>query len=155
WLKQYSTERWEKKFNARPERAEVLVLKTEFNSAWNYFSASELGNTIFGYWREYLQRADSSDWLFPSYPWPSVRDKNSLEREGVLAQFLTPVRVQPGSDEFLHVVDLRKLSIWDRRMITSRKRTRNMFDFTSLWKNIVFSKLDEREGEAVDPPEER
>ena len=30
-----------------------------------------------------------------------------------------------------------------------------MFDLTSLWKQIVFAKLDEREGEEIDPPGNR
>ena len=52
----------------------------------------------------------------------------------------------------IKVPDIRRLDILNRRLITSRKRTKNMFDLTSLWKKIVFAKLDEREGEDINPP---
>ncbi|OSX57532.1 hypothetical protein POSPLADRAFT_1061231 [Postia placenta MAD-698-R-SB12] len=39
--------------------------------------------------------------------------------------------------------DLRKLNIWNRRLITSRKRTQNLYDLTNLWKKVVLQNLDE------------
>ena len=61
WLKNNISKRWDSRFQTRnPEsQPEVLVLKSEFNLAWNYFNAKELSNTIFGYWREWLMRAES------------------------------------------------------------------------------------------------
>jgi hypothetical protein len=38
--------------------------------------------------------------------------------------------------------DVRKINILNRRMIVSRKRTKNLFDLTSLWKKTVISKLE-------------
>src|ERR1700712_4434802 len=58
WFKSNFTERWNKRLNVHERTpAEVLVLKTEYNTAWNYFNATEFGNTIFGYWRTWLDRA--------------------------------------------------------------------------------------------------
>jgi hypothetical protein len=37
-------------------------------------------------------------------------------------------------------------------MITSRKRTRNLFDLTSLWKKIVLEELDARVASPIDGP---
>jgi hypothetical protein len=34
------------------------VLKSQFNSAWNYFSAHELGETVLGYWQAWFDQAD-------------------------------------------------------------------------------------------------
>ncbi|EJF55265.1 hypothetical protein DICSQDRAFT_176177 [Dichomitus squalens LYAD-421 SS1] len=54
-------------------------------------------------------------------------------------------------DGVVYVPDVRKISLIDRRMIVSRKRTRNMFDLTSSWKRMVFQKLDERVLDERDP----
>jgi hypothetical protein len=51
WLKNNIQEQWEKHLNdTRPHNDGVLVLESEFNTAWNYFSATELGNIILGFW---------------------------------------------------------------------------------------------------------
>jgi hypothetical protein len=34
-------------------------LKSEFNTAWNYFSAKELGDTVLGYWCSWLATVES------------------------------------------------------------------------------------------------
>ena len=39
--------------------------------------------------------------------------------------------------------DLSKTDILGRRWLVSRKRTRNLFDLTSLWKKAVITRLDE------------
>jgi hypothetical protein len=70
WLKNNIQERWEKRLNdTRPHDNGVLILKSEFNTAWNYFSAIELGSTILGFWRDWLQHAEESAYNmhFPQY----------------------------------------------------------------------------------------
>jgi len=42
------------------------------------------------------------------------------------------------------IPDIRKLDILQRQMIISRKRTRNLFDLTNLWKNIVLTNMDQQ-----------
>ena len=56
WLRKYAHEHWEQRLReSRPARVEdVMVLKSEFNLAWDYFSAKELGNTIIRTWRNYI-----------------------------------------------------------------------------------------------------
>src|ERR1700724_329782 len=63
WLRKYSAERWNKRLNEEKDssRNEVLVLKSEFNTSWNYFSASQLGDTIIRFWRESLLRAERNE----------------------------------------------------------------------------------------------
>ena len=64
WCKKNLQERWEKRFslrNATDQGGEsVLVLKTRFDDVWNWFSATELGNTITKYWEEWYERATTS-----------------------------------------------------------------------------------------------
>lgn len=140
WLRDNLHERWDKRLSFREATpGGVLVLKTEYNTAWNYFSAKELGDTILNYWREWLSRADRRDFNH-EFPAPDGDNKD------------LPVPEKPGSnlvffregEDPLWVPDLRQLDIFGRRMITSRKRTRNLFDLTGLWKNIVLEQLDEK-----------
>ena len=42
------------------------------------------------------------------------------------------------------IPDIRKLDILQRQMIISRKRTRNLFDLTNLWKNIVLTNMEQQ-----------
>ena len=43
WLRQNVRERWDKRLAETPRAAasDVLVLKSEYNTAWNFFSAKE------------------------------------------------------------------------------------------------------------------
>lgn len=143
WLKNNIKERWNKRLNEdRPAPNEVLVLKSEFNTAWNYFSATELGNTVLGYWRDWINRAESNNYnvIFPRFSGDSA-DLDSTPEELMLT-------VTESSGEEFFVPDIRKIGILNRRMIVSRKRTRNLFDLTSLWKKTVLTHLDE---DALDP----
>ena len=140
WLKKYTAERWSKRLNETLKtdsaRTEVLVLKSEFNTAWNFFSATQLGDTMIGFWREYLARADAGTLGGIVYP--------------VFSSFARDLDLS--SDEFTSVVqttegarampDLRKIGRLNRRMLVSRKRTRNLFDLTTLWKKMVLTGYD-------------
>lgn len=46
--------------------------------------------------------------------------------------------------QVVEVPDMSKIRILNSRMIVSRKRTKNLFDLTSLWKKIVLLKMEER-----------
>lgn len=154
WLRNNIEERWAKRLNdTPPARNDVLVLKTEFNSAWNYFNAKELGDTILGYWREAILAIERND-FGGKLGLMAPEEGYAMDlRDAAYAKSHWFVRGDGQSD--VKVPDIRRLDILQRRLITSRKRTRNMFDLTSLWKKIVFNRLDEREGEDVDPPENR
>ena len=42
------------------------------------------------------------------------------------------------------IPDIRKLDFLNWRMIVSRKRTRNLFNLTNLWKNIVLTNMEQQ-----------
>jgi len=143
WLKENISKRWENRLSEKPMRSaeDVLVLKSEFNTTWNYFNAKELGETIFGYWREWLERAKREEFSeeFPrerTLSWPARLSDPLME---MVTPFLS--RFADGTVE--HLPDVTKTDILNRRLIVSRKRTQNMFDLTSIWKNIVLKKLEE------------
>ena len=144
WLRKYSAERWNKRLNEEKDssRNEVLVLKSEFNTSWNYFSASQLGDTIIGFWREWLIRAERNQFsiAFPKFSGRIGDLKDVSEKLNSLVST---------SDGLRPVPDLRKIGFLDRRMIVSRKRTRNLFDLTSLWKKMVLSGYDKEASNQV------
>jgi len=50
WTRSNIGQRWQNRLSDnRREHGNVLALKSEFNTAWNYFSAKELGDTVLGY----------------------------------------------------------------------------------------------------------
>jgi hypothetical protein len=113
WLYANLSKRWENKLAvfklaaiSQPKDAEVLVLKTQYNLAWNYFNSHELGNVIFEYWCEWLTRADTGDFN-PDFPAPK---SNAPEGE----------------------LDLRETNIFNSKVILSRKQTRNFLDLANL-----------------------
>ncbi|TBU22773.1 hypothetical protein BD311DRAFT_599531, partial [Dichomitus squalens] len=155
WLRTYIEERWTKRLTEKPAtdaNEGVLVLKSEFNTTWNYFNAKELGDVIFNYWNEWYERAarwdfDVSDRSRP-FPPPREGDRGTLTSPASAA-FL--MRVDPPGRELFFVPDIRPLKIVDRRVIVSRKRGRNMFDLTNLWKKTVLQQLDEQVLRERDP----
>jgi hypothetical protein len=127
WAKDNMQERWSKRFANRRDDREVLVLKSVYNAAWNYFNAKELGDTIFNYWREWLLNQDleahnvsfPAESILPFADWPA-----NLKTQGGMP-------------------DVRQINYDRRQVLVSRKRTRNLIDLTGLWKNIVLSQMDE------------
>ena len=138
WLKDNMTKRWQNRLNeVRPEREDVLVLKGQFNTAWNYFNARELGDKLLGFWRTWLARAQA-DQYDGQYPLLSAEAGDlPVDLDGNLT---VTVRTSDGPRA---LPDVRKLDILNRKKIVSRKHTRNLFDLTSLWKKIVITRLEE------------
>jgi len=126
WLCSNVTKRWKERLIIKADQpkgsADVLVLKSQYNLAWNYFNASQLGDTIFNYWRTWLDRAKAG-LHDQEYPAPATRDS----------------RVSPGEfgTNMPGLWDLEKTNLFNSRILVSRKRTRNMLDLTNLWKRSV------------------
>ena len=137
WLKSNIKERWEKRINVeKREHADVLVLKSSFNTAWNYFNAKELGDKVLGYWREWLHHAETRTYNDEFH----FFDGNLYDLGDCAVELTTPLHT---SDGLKNIPDVRKLDILNRRMIVSRKRTRNLFDLTSLWKKTVLHQYEQ------------
>lgn len=148
WTREHFTTRWEKRFNVTPKAAdmdEVLVLKSEFNTAWNYFSAKELGDTIMNFWKTWLDRAEKGAFSI-AYP------KFSNSVGGLTDVSLSRKTLIETSNGVAPMPDVGLTDMFNRRMIVSRKRTRNLFDLTGLWKKIVLTRFDEdAQNSAIDP----
>ncbi len=133
WLTSNVTKRWETRLadSSTRESTDVLVMKTQYNVAWNYFNASQLGDVIFGYWGEWLKRADAGN-FDREYPPPDPKD----------------LRVSDwGNLETPGHWDMRETNLFNSRVILSRKRTRNFLDISNLWKKTVLQNI---EGQVLD-----
>ena len=143
WLKENISKRWENRLSDTQRDRDVegvLVLKSEFNTVWNYFNAKELGETIFNYWREWLKRAEREE-FDDEYPRERMVDFEGFlynPDTGMTTSFLS--KFADGSR--LHLPDVTKTNLLNRRLITSRKRTQNLFDLTSIWKRIVLQHIE-------------
>jgi len=136
WTRSNIGQRWQNRLrDNRREHGNVLVLKSEFNTAWNYFSASELGDTVLGYWRGWLAAAESNQFniRYPAFS----GDLGDLE--DVEAARCVVVNTSTGPSP---IPDVRTIGLANRKLIVSRKRTRNLFDLTSLWKKTVIDRLE-------------
>ena len=146
WLKSNIRELWEKRLSVNqsakaPEG--VLVLKSEFNLAWNYFSATELGNTILSYWREWLIRAERGDYTAINLPRPFPRPDGFFDEDLSTAVEPTGFADGKGLGSKIPVPDLRKIGMTSKQFIVSRKRTHNLYDLVNLWKKIVTERAEE------------
>jgi hypothetical protein len=130
WLYSNLSKRWESRLHQRDVQSttalDVLVLKTQYNLAWNYFNAHNLGDIIFGYWREWLDRAVCGDFNseFPALPMHGPSSS--------------------GEEDWALVLDS---NILKSRVLLSRKKTRQLLDLTNLWKQTVIGGI---EGQALD-----
>jgi hypothetical protein len=133
WLYSNLSKRWNNRLADNPsanrDSQDVLVLKTQYNLAWNYFNAHELGDTIFNYWREWLRRADTGDFN-QEFPAPESHDSRT-------SGFC--LGADAASSEKW---DLRETKLFNSKVILSRKRTRNFLDLTNLWKRTVITGIE-------------
>ena len=136
WINKHKSERWIKRLSEGSDKksVDVLVLKSQFNTTWNYFSASQLSDIMFGYWRGWIDQAKTGSFN-EEFPWYSDQF-GDLDRTGELMLFV--------DDDFIgkFIPDITKINILNRKLLVSRKRTKNLFDFTNLWKRLVVEKME-------------
>ena len=146
WCRKNMHERWEKRFALRTSDSiddkGVLVLKTRFDDVWNWFSATELGNTITKYWEEWYERAEKGQFSNdPSRPFPAPDPGYEHGITDVRPDLF--LRISDAKGEDLFIPDLRKIGLLGCRWVVSRKRNTNLFDLANVWKKVVFRQLDE------------
>ena len=151
WTRNNLSNKWENRYdsqsrhdNETEEKATFVVLKSEFNPVLNYFNAKELGDTIVSSWRRSMEMwaddkipdAYKDDWTL-GQKWI----KGELEQGRLFPE--TVVSSKGGKDTSPKLPDVTKLnSLMRARWLVSRRRTRNLFDLTNLWKRIVLSNVD-------------
>jgi hypothetical protein len=146
WCRKNIQERWEKRFVLRnadsTDDKGVLVLKTRFDDVWNWFSATELGETITKYWEEWYTRAEENRYSNdPTRPFPAPDSKYEHGITDIRPDLFVKVSDNVGEEMF--IPDLRKIGLLGSRWVVSRKRNTNLFDLANVWKKVVFRQLDE------------
>ncbi|KAF9254015.1 hypothetical protein L218DRAFT_804452, partial [Marasmius fiardii PR-910] len=143
WTKSYKEARWknrlsDKEVNVTDES--LLVLKTEFNLAWNYFSAAEIQSTMVDWWTEWLSRAETGNYSseFPDFPSPSL--DTAVDPRHDLASKVAGYGPNGFFEYYLR--DIRKTNLLPARVLVSRKRTSNLFDLASTWKKSVVHTME-------------
>jgi hypothetical protein len=147
WNRENLHKRWDSRLRIEAvDRPDVLVLKTYYNTAWDYVHVRRIGETISDYMRMWLNKAERSVYSteYPPVPKDYTDDVSHAPKS---LDLLDASRIP------ISVPDIRDIGISDRPLITSRKRTRNLFDIASKWKKIVLEKLGEDKPAAAIWPE--
>ncbi|KDR67075.1 hypothetical protein GALMADRAFT_20561, partial [Galerina marginata CBS 339.88] len=97
-----------------------------------------LGEQVLGFWRGWFETAAAGNSLndisFPMF------DGTLGDLDVVDSALTTRINTASGT---VDMPDIRKLDFLRRRIIVSRKRTKNLFDLTSLWKKTVLRSFEE------------
>jgi hypothetical protein len=119
-------------------REEVIVLKSEFNRAWDYFSANELGKTITEAWHSWLQEAESGLHRLSPALSLDIGDLGSTDPD-LLTEVVSDPSLPVGHVfRTASIPDIRKLSFGSHaRWLVSRRRTLQLKDLVSHWKRLV------------------
>jgi hypothetical protein len=137
-MKENIAERWnsrlvETSVQTAPE--DVLVLKSFYNSAWNYFSAQKLHDIVSDQWNRWLKAAEQGKKIHDAPPHLfGAGEINSTP------EHLT-VLVSDGIDRY-ELPDIRKIDIMSRRWLVSQKRNKNLFDLATTWKQSVIKRRE-------------
>ena len=153
WTKEHISDKWDNRYLSHKkddgEHDTFVVLKSEFNPVLNYFQAKELGDTIVSSWRSSMET-----WTAGVKPLIYDQKRFDLGKEYLLSDVKLSeglpdsVMTPRGGDAELgrrkRLPDVTKLnSLMRARWLVSRKRTKNLFDLTNLWKRIVLTSMDQ------------
>ena len=94
---------------------------------------------MLGYWRTWLAKAEAGivDLEYPQY---STMETDIGDLEDVHGAWVTTV-VDSSGKKF-SVPSVSKLRMTERRVLVSKKRTKNLFDFTTRWKQHVLRRYE-------------
>jgi hypothetical protein len=128
----------------KPDSEEVIVLKSEFNTAWDFFSAKELGNIVHDSWRTYLEGAEKGE-----YPISPMLGRELGDLASTDVDLMTELQDSGGIGTGW-TIDWRKYSLPDIRKLTfgssarwivSRRRTIQLKDMVSTWKRTMINQF--------------
>ena len=160
WSKQYAHKKWEARLSkAIVNEDPVLVVKSEFNSAWNWFNIDILKDTIMkslGRWKYDFESGKYGNVNSPVHPdrWDEwveldrldfvgIADSLGLPRESVTDRLIHTVgEAEPRSAAILN---LDSYIMGNARWLVSRKRTQNFADLASLWRQSLLKTCVEQD----------
>jgi hypothetical protein len=137
-IRENIAERWKNRLletTSKSEPEDVLVLKSFYNSAWNYFSAQKLHDIVSDQWNRWLKAAEKGKKIHDAPPrlFAVGEVTHTPEHLTVLVS---------DSVEQYELPDIRKTDIMSRCWLVSQKRNKNLFDLASTWKQSVIAKRE-------------
>lgn len=163
WTKQYATKKWETRLSSTIVATDpVLVVKTEFNTAWEWFNIKELRSSIMqrlGRFRDdfefnrdgHTTRLMHQDWLDTVIVGSKADVTRRAEQIGlperalvwstsnVMAQSDVPTQAD------VAVLDLGNFVMGNARWLLSRKRTANFADLAATWRSALLNSAQEQD----------
>jgi hypothetical protein len=144
WLKDETSRRWEQRLDiiSRADQ-DLLLLKSEYNAAWDHFSANDLVERIRETWQDWLSKAESGKVIYHDL----VKKDESMwgSLVGVDEDLLVQVHVK-GGNPFpgeLWTPDVRKLGfLYNGKALVSKKATLKLIDLTNSWKKIALQWME-------------
>lgn len=160
WLRNNYRARWDARLReSSPQRADVLVLKSEYNISWDWFNVQQLSETVKTGWLSALRTLAYGAKVADLDLHPDVlatRPKMSL-LPALSSLDYSPAFLAEVHSDYLdkglsgHFLRLDKLGLLDRRFIVSKKRTKQLIDLTAMWRRTVLERRDRQATEAPAP----
>jgi len=147
WLRHNYLACWDSRLKDNDKvAADVLVLKSEYNISWDYFNVQVLSERLKSGWIEAIRTlsfgkmpADLHASIATTKPKLAGSSLTQTKREDLFRTF-SEDWVEEGL--FGQYLRLDKLGLLDRRVLVSKKKTRQLIDLTSLWRRVVLEGRD-------------
>jgi hypothetical protein len=153
WLRSNYKVRWEQKLRDGfiQTSSDVLVLKSEYNTSWDYFNVQTLSEQIKTGWKVALRTLsfghEYTDHESPMHPDVlATRPNASLLRDVVRQRWSVPREVHVSAlghglgGMFLR---LDKLGLLDKRLLVGKRRTKQLIDLCASWRLSVLKHRDQ------------
>ena len=147
WLRENYSVHWDARLNNNePTKADMLVLKSEYNVSWDFFNIQLLAEHMKTGWMEALWTLSFSN--KPADLHPSIAEIQPKLAHSSLIQLVDRgQRLQfannwIGEGLYGQYLWLDKLGLLDQRVLVTKKRTRQLIDLTALWRRVVLENRD-------------
>ncbi|KXN84277.1 hypothetical protein AN958_12783 [Leucoagaricus sp. SymC.cos] len=150
WLKGNYQARWESRLvESPPLQADVLVLKSEYNISWDFFNVQTLSERMKNGWATAIRTLAYGHPVANDLP-PDIQ-KLRPRAQGLGSLLQAPESssiVSMASDRlvseglfgpFLH---LDKLGLFNKRVIVSKKRNKQLLDLAAIWRRSILERRD-------------
>ena len=147
WLRENYSACWDACLNNNEQtKADMLVLKSEYNVSWDFFNVQLLAECMKTGWMEALRTLSFGN--KPADLHPSIAEiQPKLACSSLIQLVDCGQRLRFANDwisEGLYGQYLRldKLGLLDRRVLVAKKRTRQLIDLTALWRRVILENRD-------------
>jgi hypothetical protein len=150
WLRENYRARWEARLRETPpERADVLVLKSEYNTSWDLFNVQYLSEQMKSGWMQALNTLSFGNRPSDIHPEILSATRPNMSRASATFGGADPSWATGAAHEtfvgrgmFGEYLRLDKLGLLDRRLLVSKKKTTQLMDLAAMWRRSVLERRD-------------